>query len=114
MYPAGHGVGNAGKLAVATGRKNRAGGHAMWFLCAIAGAVLGAMVGQLSGFFIGAVLGGLVGAAYERRARLQDLERRLSALEKAVPKAAEPAAPKVAEVTRTAEPAPEPEPARPV
>ncbi|HZD21430.1 MAG TPA: DUF2339 domain-containing protein, partial [Burkholderiales bacterium] len=54
----------------------------MWFLCAIAGAVLGAMVGQLSGFFIGAVLGGLVGAAYERRTRLQELERRLSALEK--------------------------------
>jgi uncharacterized membrane protein len=53
----------------------------MWFLCAIAGAVLGAMLGQLSGFFIGAVLGGLVGAAYGSRARLLELERRLSALE---------------------------------
>src|SRR5919198_5868294 len=97
----------------------------MWFLCAIAGAALGAMLGQLSGFFIGGVLGGLVGAAYERRGRLQELERRLSALEKALallsasppetPKAAELApAPKAAEATRAPAPQAQREPARPV
>ena len=100
----------------------------MWFLCAIAGAVLGAMVGQLSGFFFGAVLGGIIGASYERRARLQELERRLSALEGSLalrsasaaptPEVPGPApAPKTAEsapAPRTAEPAlpPAPEPTR--
>src|SRR5207249_4219792 len=102
-------------------------GNAMWFLCAIAGAVLGGMLGQLSGFFVGAVLGGVVGALYERRARLNELERRLSALESALAlqsappmpaaTAAEPAtAPRAAETARVQEPepAPEPELARPV
>src|SRR5690242_21798793 len=84
----------------------------MWFLCAIAGAALGAMVGQFNGFFIGAVLGVMIGLSYERRARLQELERRVSTLEAALAPPSAAASPEADErgVTLDVAPAAEPEP----
>jgi uncharacterized membrane protein len=83
----------------------------MWFIGAIIGAALGAMAGQLTGFLVGGAIGALAGwaiASQNRQARLADLERRLTALEKAfaalspapppaAPAAPEPAAPIVPE-----------------
>ena len=59
----------------------------MWFIGAIIGAFVGAVAGNVEGFFIGAALGGLAGlgiGSHDRRARLEQLERRLSALEQTI------------------------------
>ena len=59
----------------------------MWLIGAIVGALLGGMAGQFIGAVVGAVLGGLAGwaiTAQSRRVRLDDIERRLGALETAL------------------------------
>jgi len=81
----------------------------MWFIGAVVGAVLGAMLGHIQGFFTGAVLGGLVGWAFgqSRGGRLDALEKRIAALEAALP--ARPAEPQP-EMRAEPQPTPEPEP----
>jgi uncharacterized membrane protein len=53
----------------------------MWFLGAVAGAVLGAAIGGIDGFFFGAMIGGLTGFAVQSRRRLDELERRVAELQ---------------------------------
>ena len=80
----------------------------MWFIGAVVGAVLGAMLGHIQGFFLGAVVGGLAGWAFGQSrggSRLDALEKRIAALEAALP--ARPVEP---EPEIRAEPQPEPEP----
>jgi uncharacterized membrane protein len=87
----------------------------MWFLGALAGAVLGAMVHDGTGFFFGALIGGVAGWLIGRTNRLDALEKRIAALESALspqPAAAqpireEPVAP--VEVRRPPEPTPQPQ-----
>jgi uncharacterized membrane protein len=74
----------------------------MWFLGAIAGALVGAMLDDIEGFFLGGLLGAICGwiLGQTRGGSLQALERRVAALEE-----------QLAALSPQAEPAPPPEPA---
>ena len=86
----------------------------MWFLGAVGGAVLGAVVaGNIAGFFLGGLIGGLAAAfAAQGRTRLDELEKRVAALEGALyPKAAPAPAPATRQPLPEIQPEPAPKPA---
>ena len=84
----------------------------MWFVGAIVGAAIGGAVGDSAGFVLGALLGGFAGwmVGFGRAHRLEELEKRVTALERALGAEPAPAAVVAPPQEGRAEVPPRPEP----